>query len=187
MDFNDVGARAADIRAHGVEEVGKVYDMGLLGGIFQDSDALGFHRGQHGVDGTANGVAVKVNMSAQQSAGGLAGPGVDHATVQVYLYIHGLKGLDVLVDGPDPEVAAAGHGHARPGAAAQQCTQKIIGPPHPAGQVIGDNREDGVGRVNFQGSPVQKLYLYAHIPQDMDQGTDVADSWYVLYNTRAIG
>ena len=40
-DLDDVRPRTHDVRAHGVEEVGQVHDVRLLGGVFDDGQAVG--------------------------------------------------------------------------------------------------------------------------------------------------
>ena len=59
----DVGAGALDVRAHGVEEVGQIHDVGLLGRVFDDGGALCQHGGHHDVHGGAHGDNVQIDVA----------------------------------------------------------------------------------------------------------------------------
>ena len=109
--------------------------MGLLGGVLDDGVALRPDGGHHDVHGSAHRHHIQIDVGALQAAG-LRG-GVDEAALHHDLGAQGGKALHVLVDGPHPEVAAAGHGHLRLAEAAQEGTDQIIGGPHLPGQLIG--------------------------------------------------
>ncbi len=126
VDFDDIGASPPDVCPHGVEEVGHIHNMGFLGNILQDGEAFGPHRRQHNVDGSPHGDHIEVDMDPPQ----LLRPGVNHPFVDVHRSAHGLKALNVLVDGAHPEVAAPRHKDAGLPAAAQQGANEVIAGPH---------------------------------------------------------
>ena len=102
-----VGAGALDIGTHGVQKVGKVDDVRLLGGVFDDSCALGKRRGHHDVHRRADGNHVEIDVRALHAAA--VGLGADEVAL-AHLGAHSDEALDVLVDGAHAaEVAAAGH------------------------------------------------------------------------------
>ena len=63
-DPDDIGAGAADIGAHGVEEVGHIDDMRFTRGILDHGHAFGFGSGDHDVDGRADTDDIQENMLA---------------------------------------------------------------------------------------------------------------------------
>ena len=109
-DLDDVRAGSHDVRAHGVQKVGHVHDMGLLGGVFNDR--------QHNVDGSAYGHLVQENVGPLHPAAG----GLRHnkAALGVHLHAQGPEALQVLVNGARAaEVTPAGQGYVRRTEAAQ--------------------------------------------------------------------
>ena len=60
---------AHDVSPHGVEEVGQVHDMGFLGGVFDDGQAIRQGGGQHNIHGGPHRYHVQVDLGAV--AGGL--------------------------------------------------------------------------------------------------------------------
>mgnify|MGYP001527984687 CR=1 FL=1 len=77
------------------------------------------------------------SMTVLPSAKTALSIGMDIAALHLHGSTHGGEALDVLVDGADAEVAAAGHGHIRLAEAAQQSADEIVGGPDPMRQVIG--------------------------------------------------
>lgn len=137
VDLDDIGAGAADIRAHGVEEVCQIHNMRLLGNIFHDGNTLGLDRCQHYIDGSAHRYHIKVDVFAPEL---LAVHG-HHAIVHRYIGAQGLEALDMLVNGAHTaEVAAAGQRYIGPSAAAQQRAQEIIGGTQGLCQLMGNHR-----------------------------------------------
>ena len=137
-DLDDVGAGALDIGAHGVEEVGHVHDVGLLGHVFHHRQPLGQDGGQHDVDGGAHRDLVQEDVGARQPAA-LTASGVDKAALDLHLGPQGLEPLQVLVDGTGAaKVAAAGQRHIRQAEPAQQGPDQVVGGPAAAGGVIGN-------------------------------------------------
>ena len=83
FDFDDVRTGAADTGAHGVEKVGQVDHVGLLGCVFNDSSALGQDCGNHDVHRRAHRLHIQIDAVAHQTllGGGndLAADGLDGA------------------------------------------------------------------------------------------------------------
>ena len=122
-DLDRVGARAADVRAHGVEEVCKVNYMRLLGGIFDDGQTLCLDCGKDHVDSSADRGLVKIDGAALKPLG----RGVDDSALAYGdSRAKQLKALDVAVNRANAEIAAAGHGNLCTVEAAEQRADEII-------------------------------------------------------------
>ncbi len=78
-DPDGIGTGTLDVGAHGVEEVGKVNDVRLLGGVFDDGGALGQHRGHHNVHRGTHGDHVQIDGRALQTPA--FGGGVDEVAL----------------------------------------------------------------------------------------------------------
>ena len=131
-DADGVGARAAYAPAHGVQEVGQVYDMRLARGVMYGGVAVGAGGGEHQVDGTAHSDAVKEDIGAHQRA-----VGVYHAAVIVHLRAQGAEALYVLLEGAVADGAAAGIAHLALAEAAEQRAPQVIACAHALGVLEG--------------------------------------------------
>ena len=78
--------------------------QGLLGGVLNDSQAVGQHGRQHDVHGGAHRDDVQIDLGAAHAA--VFGLGMDVAAPHIHVGPHGHKALDVLVNGPSAEVTA---------------------------------------------------------------------------------
>ncbi len=67
-DADGVRAGALDVGPHGVEEVGQVHNVRLLGGVFDDSATLGQHSGHHNIHGGTYGHYVQIYRRTHQTA-----------------------------------------------------------------------------------------------------------------------
>ena len=63
-DPDHVSAGTHNIRAHGVKEVGEVYNMRFLGSVFNDSQAMSSRGSQHSVHGRAHRSLIQVDRGA---------------------------------------------------------------------------------------------------------------------------
>ena len=63
-DFNNIGARAPDVRAHGIQKVSQIHNMGLSGSIFNHGHAVRLYRGQHNIHSGSNGNHIQINIIA---------------------------------------------------------------------------------------------------------------------------
>ena len=172
-DLDGVGAGALDVRAHGVQEVGQIHDVRLLGGVFDGGDAVSQCSGHHDVHGGAHGDNVQIHRRAGETA--VLGGGVDEAALHGDVSSHGGEALDVLVDGADTEVAAAGHGHSRLSEAAQQSAQQVVAGADAAGQIVGRaGTVDGVA-VDLHRVTVQHADVGAQLLQNGEEQGHIAD------------
>ena len=177
-DLDDVCAGAHDVGAHGVQEVGQVHDVGLLGGVLDDGVALRQNGSHHDVHGGPHGHHVQIDVGAVETAR-LRG-GVDEAALHHHLGAHGGEALHVLVDGPHAEVAAAGHGHLRLPEPAQQGADEVVGGPDLPGQVIAGAGGADVGAVDLHGVGIDGPDARAQIFQDPEAQRHVRDLGDVL-------
>ena len=123
VDFDNIGACAADVRAHCVEEVCKVNNVRLLGGVFNYSKSPCLDCGKHNVNGCAHGNLVHINQTSGQTVGIC----VDHC-----VFNNGcrcaqkLKALYMQINRTDAEVAAAGKGNLCAAVSSEQRADEII-------------------------------------------------------------
>ncbi len=94
-------------RPHGHQKPGQVPHFRLHGGVFDHRGAFGQGGGHHQVFGAGDRDRLEVNLRAAQAPG----VGLHVALGQVDLHPHGLQALEVQVDGPGPDGAAAGQRH----------------------------------------------------------------------------
>ena len=98
--------------------------MRLFGAVFNDRHAAAQHGREHDIHRCTDGDDIQIHMSALQTA--LRRVRADIAAELLDACAHCLKALDVLVDGADAEVAAAGHCHARVTESAELGSDEIV-------------------------------------------------------------
>ncbi len=145
---------------------------GSLAGVFDGGGALGQSRGHHDVHGSAHADHVQIHGSAGQAAA--LGHGLDQVALGD-LRAHGPEALDVLVDGPDAEIAAARHGHSSLAEAAQQRAQQVIAGPDPAHHLEGRLGGVHMAAVDLHRVSVQHPDAGPQLLQNGEQQRHVAD------------
>ncbi len=170
-DADHIRAGALDLRAHGVEEVGQVNDMGLLGCVVDGGVALGLDCRHHHVDGAAHGHHIKEHVAADK----LVRPGNDAAAHGIHLSAQGFKALDVLVDGAGADGTSAGKVNLRFTTAAQQRAQEIITGTQAHGILIGHLPALGGPGIDGHMGIGDILHLCAQGAQDVYQRVNVGN------------
>ena len=132
----------------------------------------------HDVHGGAHGHHVQVDIGAPEDA--VFRGGVDEAALHHHLGAQGGEALDMLVDGADAEVAAAGHGHLRLTETAQEGANQIIGCPHLPGQLIGGPGRADVAGVDLHRVAVDDADAGAQMLQDLQGQRHIGDLGDVL-------
>src|SRR5690606_29954337 len=105
FDDDDVRAGARDVRAHLVEDPRELLDLGLTRGIHEGRSPAGEGRGRHEVLGAGDRGDVEADLGGAQAPRGHVH--VHVAVAKVHDGAHGLEALEVLVDGPSADRAAA--------------------------------------------------------------------------------
>ena len=159
VDLDGVRTRAADVGAQSIQEVCQIHNVGLSGGVFNDSQPPGLHRGQDDIHGGSHCDHVHIDAGPMQV---VFRRDRDHAVVQAVIAAQGRKALQVLVNGPDAEIAPARHGNHRLAAASQQSAEKIIGGPNTTGNIGGNCVCVHWPGINLHGVAVQIFHLGAH-------------------------
>ena len=131
--LDDVGTCAHDVGAHGVEEVCKVDDMRLLGGILDNSKTLSLYSRKHSIHRSSDSNDIEEYLSAPE----LVCSEVDHALTERILSTESRKRLEVLVYGTVTEGTSSRHGHARLIVPAEQSTEEVVGSAHLSRVLIG--------------------------------------------------
>ena len=104
VDGQGVGARALDLGAQRVEEVGQIDHFRLARGVFDHGTAFGQGGGHHQVFGTGDGDHVHQDMGTLQAT---VNAGLDVAILDGDLGAHQLQTVDVQVDRTGADGAAA--------------------------------------------------------------------------------
>ena len=173
LDLDGVGTGAGDPGAHGVQEVGQVNDVGLLGRIFDDGLTIDQAGGQHDVGGGAHADHIQVDALSLQAVGaGLHGHillGLLHIGTQQ------AEALDVLIDGTGGEGTAAGQGHMAPAVAAQLGTQQVVAGTHLANQIRIGLTVGNIGAIDLHHAGLDPLGGGTHGAHDVQQDTDIGD------------
>ena len=127
-DLHCIRTRAGNMGAHGIEEVCQVHDVGFLGGVFNDRLSGQQTGSQNDIHRSAYADHVKTDTVATQTVG--AGQEVDIIFRLIHIRTQRHKALNVLVDGPGCEIAAAGQRHISPVEPAQQRAHQIVAGTH---------------------------------------------------------
>lgn len=182
-DFDDIGTGAADIGAHGIEKVGKVYNVGFFGNILQHGHTAGFHGGQHDIDGGADRNLIEVDVRPLQALG----ISVDETVFDADLGTQQLEALDVLIDGTNAEIAPAGHGNTGLAKTPQQRADEIIAGTHVLGELVGDGGFGEGGSIDNSRSAAELFHCGAHGAQHTEQQLGIMDVGDIFQHTAAAG
>ena len=176
----NVRARAAYLRAAGIEKVRKVNYVRLSCRVFDNSNAVRKDCGEHDVYGSADGHNVKEDACA------------DGTVLGVYLYAaravardraaETFKALDVLVYGSAAEIAAAGIRHFRVTETTELGAEQIIRAAYLAGKIGACGALANIGAVYFNGVSAESFDVGAHVAEDIKGKGNVADIGHVFYD-----
>ena len=123
LDADHIGARALDAGAHAVEEVGRVDNVRLLGGILNDRHTLCHDGCHHDIDGRAHRDDVHVDMGSAKHIR----LGYDHSgRRKAHIRAQCPEALDVLIDRTQSDITAAGKRYRRTAVPAQKGADQII-------------------------------------------------------------
>ena len=147
--------------------------MRLTGSIFNNGSAFRQRRRHHDVHGGAHRHHIQIDIGAVQMA--VFGPGIDIAALHGHLGAHGGKALDMLVDGPHTEIAAAGHSHRSLAKTAQQRAQQVIAGPDAPRQFIAGAGGTNNMAIQFHRMAVQHPHLNAQFIQNGEKQRHVTD------------
>ena len=176
VNLDHVGAGAADIRAHRVEEVGEIDDMRLFRSVFDDRQAARLDGGKHDVDRRADRDLIHIDRAAGQ----VVCRGVDHGVFDRDRRAEHFEALDVQIDRADAEVAAAGQRDLRAVEPAKQRADQVIGRAQLAGHLMRHDVGCDVFGVDFDRVFIEIAYLRPHARQNAQHGDHVADIRYIF-------
>ena len=136
---------------------------------------------QHDIDGGADAGHIQVDMRTVHAAVGI---GDDAAGLGGHIRAQRLKALEMLVDGADAQVAAAGHADLRGAEPAQKRPDEVIGSPVLSGEVVVQHLGGAKTRaVDADGGIREHLHLRAQPPKDLQLNGDVADLGQIFDDT----
>ena len=177
-DLHRIRARAGDPGTHGVEEVGQVHDMGLLGCVFNHGLAGKQGSRHHDIDGSAHACHIQADPGPVESLfPGLQG---DILLRLVHIGTQGLKSLDVLIDGPGGKIAASGKGHMGMTETTQQSTHQVVAGPHLFYKLRVWGRTLDLGAVQLDYVRLRIAKLHSHTLQDVQKDPDIRYIRYVF-------
>ena len=127
-DLHGIRARAGNACAHGIQKVGQIHNMGLLGRVFDHRLAGQQGRRHHDIHSGTHAGHIQCDSGPMEAA--LRGFQGHIVLPLIHVRAQSQKALDVLIDGPGCKIAAAGQGHMGMAEAAQQRAHEIIAGPH---------------------------------------------------------
>ena len=124
----------ANARAHLVQHISQIDNLGLARRVIDGGGAVGTHRGHDEVLGSANACKLQGDKRARHA---LLGVGVNIAVLGVKRYAKRLKAQDMHVNFAGTKVATTRHGNLRAAKSSQQRTHDRRGCTHLGNQAIG--------------------------------------------------
>jgi len=123
--------------------------------------------------GRADAGKVEVDAAPAQAVRGVC---LHEAVLDGDLRAHALQAFEVVVHGPRADVAATGEGDARPAEAGKQRAEHGERGPHLLDQLVGGFKRCQRGGVDGDGPVLREARPDAQMPQQVQQGQDVADA-----------
>ena len=122
-DPDHIGTGTLDVGSHAVEEVGHIHHVRFTRAVFDDRASLCHGRRHHNVDGRANGYGIQIDMASPQ----MLRHRTDRAVADGHLCTERLEALQVQIDRPAADIAAAREGNLGLLVLSKQCAKKIVG------------------------------------------------------------
>ena len=171
---DDVGTRAADPRAHRVEAVRQIDDLGLARGVLEHRHPVREAGGHHQILGAGHGHEV------HHVPGSLQPPGarLDVALLDADLGAERLQALHVLIDRPQPDRAAARQRHARVPAAGEERPEDQNRGPHRLHELVRRERLVESRSVQIHARAVDPR-RDAHLLEQPQHRAHVVQQWNV--------
>ena len=177
LDGDDRRARAGNARAHLVEHIGEVHDLGLAGGVVDNGGAAGLDRRHDQVLRGADARELQRDRGPLQP---LRSRGVNIPMVGIELDAESLEAEDVHIDLASAQVATTGHGNLGTAKAAEQRTHDGSRGAHLGHELVrGLPRIDGRG-VDGQRMLVNHLDNGTHALEHLAHNVHVRDVRHVL-------
>jgi hypothetical protein len=169
FDRDDRGAGAGDLGAHLVQHHAEVLDLGLARGVLDDGAALGERRRHHQVLAAGHGRHVEDDRRALQPLA----LDVDVAVIEDDLGAHRGEPLQVLIDRPRADGAAARLRHPGPTEARDQRAEHHDRRAHGLHQIVGRLELGLLRRRRADDHRALALDLAAELAQELGHGRHV--------------
>ena len=180
LDFQDVGSRAMNLGAHHVEEVGQIDDLRLARGILDHRGALGQRGGHHEVLGAGHGDEIQYQTAAFQTLG----TGMNVAVAHVNLRTHLRQPLEMQVDRPAADRAAARQRDFGLAETRHQRPKHQNRRPHGLHQIIGRDEAVDAACVDFDVQLLVDGKADTHPAQQFHRGGDIQQMRHVAHRYR---
>ncbi len=172
LNANLRGAVAADLRAHGTQQIGEIDNLGLARRVVDQGFALGQRGGHHQVFGARHGDHVGGDARAAQPAGRRRHAGHDIAMFHRDVRPQRLQALDVLINRACADGATSGQAHPRLPESRQQGPEHQHRGAHGLDQLI--RRLVVIHRCGTEADlPAVLFDLSAQAAQQLGQGTHI--------------
>ena len=191
FDGEGVGAQTVDPRAHRDQAFGEVGDLGLARGVLDHRRAPGEGGGHQRILGRADGDEGEADGAAAKAA--VRRPDLHIAAGQLDLGAEAFQCLQMKVDGPHPDRAAAWQRHGRLAGAGDQRSQHEDRGAHLADDVVGGGGRSDLGRAkgHHPAEFVRLLALdggrHAELVQEVPEAVDVGEPRQVPERQRLVG
>jgi len=145
--------------------------VGFLGGVLNHSDAFGETGCQHDINGGPNADDIEVDVGPYQ----LLSPGCHHPMLDLDLRPQGAKTLNVLVYGPEANVAASWQSYLRPAIAGKEDAKQIVRCAHLFDQIVGRLNIAVKGRGINRHTLTPEINLCAQLLKDLGIDLNIGD------------
>ena len=183
FDHQGIGAGSVDPRAHRFQAVGQVHHFGFPGGVLDHRGALGQRGGHQQVFGAGHRDQVQYDVRTPQAAGA----GANVAVLDLDVGAHRFQSLDVQVDWPRADGAAAWQRHFGLTKAGQQWSQYQDRGAHGTHQLVRGLEGLNRARVHLDAHPLVDHQVHAHATQQLHGGGDILQVRDVANDDRLVG
>ena len=184
VNLDGVCTGAAHVGPHGVEEVCQVNNMGFSGGIFYDGSAGSQDGCQNDIHRCPDRHFVQIHLGSVQPA--VTRCCIHEAVLHCDIRSKRFHPLDMLVNRPFTEVAAAGHCRLRNTEAAQHGPDEIIGRADFSHQIKRGIMERDIGAVDFHCGIADKPDLRTECGNDGKEHIRVTDMRHIFNTADAL-
>jgi hypothetical protein len=171
-----------NVGSHGPQGFGQGHDFGLARGIAQNGPALGQNRRHEQVFGAGDGGDIEVDLVAPEHFG----RSLDITVLEFDVGPQKRQALEMQIDGPRPDGAAAGKRHPSPFETRHQRAQHQDRGPHFAHQLVGSLGAAEASGIDAHAAAVA-FHRCTQLGQKFLDALDVFQIRYIVVGVPAVG
>ena len=164
--------------SHTVQEIGHIYYMRFFGCIFNDRLTFCHRCCHHDINGSAYSNYIQINMASHKSVCFSD----DKSSLDPYISTKCTESLDMMVNGPAPDIASTGKCHLRLLELTKKCPQKIIRGPDLLNTVVLNDQTFNHACINLYCMSVQLLYSDAYAFHGFQHCRCVTEIRHIFYH-----